>query len=70
MIQEILYSVVGTGVFGYSVFQFGKLCERKRLELSLSNLQDIKKNERTEKINELIKKHNDLLELFKGEKKD
>ena len=74
MLQEVLLSIGGSAIFGVGLFQLGKLCERKRLELSLSNLQEIKKNERTEKINELIKKHNDLLKLFnsteKSEKKD
>lgn len=67
MWSEVLLSIGATGVLGISTYNFGKFCERKKLTLSLYNLECANKEYliKTEKdikeIQGLIKEHKELL---------
>ena len=67
MWSEILLSISGTAVLGLSTYNFGRFCERKKLTLSLYNLECankeylIKTENDIKEIQGLIKEHKELL---------
>jgi hypothetical protein len=70
MWSEILLSIGGTAVLGIGTYNFGKFCERKKLSLSLYNLECankdylLKTQNDLEEIQGLIKEHKKLLNLL------